>query len=404
MKEILYIGDAKKFPNIINNITYVENEQQAYEVLKNQGYVYAIIEDVDIAYKSNYLLLENVIKDPILQSIPVVAVSDKFDNDEITKCLEMGFCDVLYPPFSNILIQKRLYNDIKSSGSITFDEIENILKELPSNIYLKDSQGRYIFATHYWRHIEHSDPHFTIRGKTDMDIRKDKVNAERAMESDNRILKTGKSEQYVIEENCDGVREFLELIKCPVHDEIGNVTGIVGLINNVTEKELLKLELEKQSRIDNLTGIYNKRSTHDNIIKAIKDCKYSGALLMIDLDDFKQINDEFGHDVGDNVLRVVGSILNHNFGSIDIAGRIGGDEFMVYIRNITSQNHALDISNKLIEQVHGSFCGSLLNKVSISIGIALYPKDGNTFDELYRQADNALYQVKKSNKGNVALA
>ena len=169
-------------------------------------------------------------------------------------CLDLGAADLITPPCDGKLLLKRMSNVIRAKDSATFYEIERMLQVLPSNIYLKDAEGKYIFATHYWHHLDmHGDPNWTIRGKTDPEIRKDKKNAIRAMESDRNILATGKGTRYVIEVNADGQREFLELIKEPVRDDDGEITGIVGLINNVTEQQILKLELEKRSKSDDLT-------------------------------------------------------------------------------------------------------------------------------------------------------
>lgn len=89
-----------------------------------------------------------------------------------------------------------------------------------------------------------------FRGKTDLDIRKDKKNAMKAMEADRRIIETGQGTEYIIEENQDGIQDYLQLIKRPVYDENGKVSGIIALINNITDYQLLKLELEKQAKTD----------------------------------------------------------------------------------------------------------------------------------------------------------
>ena len=156
---------------------------------------------------------------------------------------------------------------------IDYDLFKKILKEIPSNIFFKDREGRYVFSTHYWRHLQGAeDPSWDIAGKTDLEIRKDKENAKLAMEQDREIIRTGKGVSYVIEVNQDGVKEYLELIKNPVRDDDGNIIGIVGLINNVTEKILLKKKLEKFAHTDMLTGLFNRHYLDDWISNSLRRC------------------------------------------------------------------------------------------------------------------------------------
>ena len=122
------------------------------------------------------------------------------------------------------------------------------------------------------------------------------------MESDIEMMRTGKGTNYIIEEKGEDGNEYLELIKRPTFDENGKVNGIVAIINNITEMQRLKLELERRSKIDQLTGLFNKQTTEDmitQVLKQIGDNGGNGALLMIDVDKFKYVNDTFGHIAGD---------------------------------------------------------------------------------------------------------
>lgn len=243
-----------------------------------------------------------------------------------------------------------------------------------------------------------NDPDWTIRGKTDLEVRRDRENALRAMEADRQILETGKGTEYVIQENQEGVREYLQLIKRPVFDDDGRVNGIIALINNVTDYQLLKMELEKRAKTDQLTGLLNKSAAQDligmmiaNYRKDPKPC----ALLMIDADNFKVVNDTFGHAEGDRVLAELGRIILNSCRGADVAGRIGGDEFVVLMRNVDAPENACRLAERLQAQVDHAFAtGPLAGRVSLSIGIALCPEHGLTYEALFRAADAALYQVK----------
>ena len=281
--------------------------------------------------------------------------------------------------------------------------MERMLKQLPSNIFLKDTEGRYVFATQYWHHLKNADdPGWSIRGKTDLEIRKDEANAQKAMEADLEIMRTGRGANYIIEEKQDGTDEFLELIKRPVYDQNGKISGIIALINNVTERYLLEKELEKRSKIDPLTELFNKRTTEEHIRMMLNggDTDWAcGAMMMIDVDDFKRVNDSMGHAVGDHVLSEIARIIRANFRVMDVTGRIGGDEFMVFLRNIPGEDVACRSAARIQGQVLSAF-RDITGGVSMSVGIAMYPDHGKTFEALYQAADSALYQVKNTRKGD----
>ncbi|MBQ1420151.1 MAG: hypothetical protein IIZ02_01840, partial [Desulfovibrio sp.] len=203
-----------------------ETEEQAMREIE-QVPIYAVLEELRVAQASGFGLANRLSRKDWRAAIPVVAFSSSGEDIRHDDCLHRGISDFLLPPFSIDLAVKRIHNATRSKESFTFAEIESILQELPSNIFLKDSEGKYIFMTHYWRHLKpgtHTKQ--TVRGKTDLEIRKDKGNALKAMETDRQILATGKGFTYVIEENYEGQQEFLEIIKRPTHDKDGRIKGI----------------------------------------------------------------------------------------------------------------------------------------------------------------------------------
>lgn len=389
----------------------MDNEEDAYRFLiQRTANISAVLLDLDLARQSNFSFVDKISMDKLFTSIPVIALSPRLPNQKDIDCLKRGFSELLTPPNEWELLEKRINNAIRAKDSLTFNEIVRMLQQLPSNIFWKDTEGRYVFMTHYWRHIKQDDPHWTLRGKTDMDIRKDKHNAKIAMEADKKILTTGQGTDYVIEENYDGVQEFLQLIKRPTYDEKGNINGIIALINDVTKQHLLELELEKRSKTDPLTGLLNKGTTEELIrmmlLNYYKDNKENSkcALIMIDIDKFKEINDTLGHAKGDRVLAAIGNIIKESFKGKDVAGRIGGDEFMVFLRDIEIKENALLMAERLEKQTAKLIMRPEINSyVSLSIGIAILPDHGKTFEDLYAAADKALYYVKKRGRANWKL-
>ncbi len=190
-------------------------------------------------------------------------------------------------------------------------------------------------------------------------------------------------------------------------DEHGNNIRVIGKMNDVTAKYEQIENLKVISQVDQLTGLYNKITTERLITSTIKNRRSKDgiyALFIIDADNFKSVNDNFGHLYGDIVLTQLADHLKTLFRSNDIIGRIGGDEFIVLLRDYSS----LEL---IIKKAKG-IC-SLFNKVytedsvsvemSASVGISLFPDHGKSFNELYNNADIALYHVKSSGKNNYKI-
>ncbi|MBP0956418.1 MAG: GGDEF domain-containing protein [Oscillospiraceae bacterium] len=170
-------------------------------------------------------------------------------------------------------------------------------------------------------------------------------------------------------------------------------------------------KLNTQANIDRLTGIYNKLSFEENAEYMLKNAGESErhAVILLDVDNFKGVNDDLGHAYGDKVLADIGNILRLTFNSSDCIGRIGGDEFGVLL-NIPAnrQTDFLTLINEkchaLCDAFHNNYTGSGGDyKISASIGVAVFPDDGKTFAELYRCADAALYSSKHKGKDTFTI-
>lgn len=401
-------GLSEEFSNLLSSDFILEvfsDEETAFKALDDDYQKYsAVLVDLKLTRSTDYKILSLLKQDIIFASLPVIAISESEPKEEDMDVFNKGFSELLAPPAMRELLVNRINNAIRAKDSFTYSEMQKMLKQLPSNIYLKDSKGRYVFCTQYWHHLDRSgEKHWTIRGKTDYDIRKDKQNALKAMETDREMLRTGIGTNYIIEENEDGIQEFLELVKRPVVDDEGNITGIIALINDVTEKELLKIELERRSKTDSLTGLLNKGAAEDLTDMLMRNNRDDGsvsALIVIDADHFKQVNDNFGHIAGDRVLATIGRLINNGFKGRDVAGRIGGDEFMVFLRKIDSADIAVSLAEKLQSEVVTAFSGELKGCITLSIGIAMYPDNGKDFKTLFKCADEALYYVKKHGRAS----
>lgn len=148
--------------------------------------------------------------------------------------------------------------------------------------------------------------------------------------------------------------------------------------------------------------MYNAATTRlkiDEILSSAYTSEGNQIFLLIDVDNFKQINDTLGHSYGDQVLERVARVLDDRSRSGDIAGRLGGDEFVVLLRDVKSEEYAEYLAKGLHEALQ-MVCTQEEKEIllSTSIGIAAAPTDGNTFEELYKKSDIALYQTKRRGK------
>ncbi len=178
----------------------------------------------------------------------------------------------------------------------------------------------------------------------------------------------------------------------------------LGFMENIDDQQKESAKLKKMSELDSLTQIYNKGTTEALIAQVVSESKVelnTHSLLIIDLDNFKQLNDTFGHQYGDEVIKDLARYLKNLFRHSDIVGRIGGDEFFVFMRNTYSLELVTDKCRRIVDKFNKSYeeHGKIV-RISASIGVAMYPQHGSSFTKLYRHADIALYTAKQEGKNS----
>lgn len=190
-----------------------------------------------------------------------------------------------------------------------------------------------------------------------------------------------------------------------IFDENDNAIQFVGNISDVDKEKKEKNRLIAQAETDQLTGFLNKLSTTLKVNELIKEEDEDGAFFIFDIDDFKKLNDTYGHRVGDIFLKELTSKLSLSFRTSDVLGRVGGEEFVVYLSGVGKNRHYLEEKATQIQTI----CNSIRldaapeKEMSCSIGIAGFPDDATTYTELYEKADKAMYYVKNHGKKNFAF-
>ncbi len=180
----------------------------------------------------------------------------------------------------------------------------------------------------------------------------------------------------------------------------------ISRINNTLESvRHLKKVLEEQnswklkSQIDEMTHLFNKITTEKMVTSVLSEFpQKKQALIVVDIDNFKSVNDILGHKVGDHIICVVAGVLSSLFRNTDIIGRIGGDEFVVLMRNVPDYNVVTKKAAQLIDLFENKEGLSIPENISVSVGIAFSDDNDRTFSDLFSKSDQALYMSKKSGK------
>lgn len=171
-----------------------------------------------------------------------------------------------------------------------------------------------------------------------------------------------------------------------------------GLADKLEKKTREVSDIKSKSYQDALTGLWNRAYTENAVNEMISQGK-KGALFMLDMDNFKAVNDNYGHIAGDETLKIFAGTLKKFAGEGDILCRIGGDEFMIFVKDVTKKSELGSRAADIISDFQKKFAAlSFETECSVSIGIAQTPEDGMEFNKLYNSADKALYYVKQNGK------
>ena len=258
--------------------------------------------------------------------------------------------------------------------------------------YLSDSISTILgydkdeFLTHYTKYL--SDESFNLNVKD---------------YSHNALNSTNKPPHIVGMNHKDGSKHYLEITEFPVFDSLGNVELVEGMARDVTVQYKIQEKISYLANHDTLTGIPNRLYLDErlkDLIAYSKRHQNTFAMLFLDLDHFKHINDTLGHDVGDKLLQEVTKRINSNIREEDIFARIGGDEFVIVLTDINEVDIVVSI-HKIMDLMRQIWhVGNVELNVATSLGVALYPRDGTTVVELMKNADIAMYQAKDLGRNN----
>jgi len=235
---------------------------------------------------------------------------------------------------------------------------------------------------------------------TDDPINKD------SLERTQKIIQKGEVHSAIVAvRHKDGSVRYLDVDSHPLFDEEEEIYGAEGLAKDITQQYLLQKELDYISNHDQLTGLLNRHSLYNQLEYIVKDAKRNRrefSLFYIDLDNFKLVNDSLGHNEGDRLLKNFAKVLQKHIRTNDLFARIGGDEFVIVFTN-TDKNMKQTLAAKILQSIQNKIAKKYKKfNLSASIGIATYPKNGVTAEDLLKSADRAMYSIKHSGKNSYA--
>ncbi len=284
------------------------------------------------------------------------------------------------------------------------EKYQSILENIQEGYFEVDLTGRYTFFNDSLCRITGCS-HEELLGANYKQF-SDKENVKKVFLAFNQIYKTGEPAQEINWQftRKDGSKRYIEASASLLKDSSGKTVGFKGMIRDITERKRIEKELSHMATHDVLTGLPNRFMFSQALNQAIQSAqrhKRQLAVLFIDLDRFKTINDSLGHDAGDQLLKQIARRFKQSLRSVDVIGRLGGDEFIIMIEELSNLSQAATVAQKILTTaiqpitLMGEEC-----RVTASIGISIYPRDGEDGQSLMKNADSAMYFAKEEGKNN----
>lgn len=278
------------------------------------------------------------------------------------------------------------------------------LEYIPDNVYFKDRGSRFLRLSRATaNHFGLSDPEQMVH-KTDSDFFTSE-HAEQAFADEQKIIVTGQAMAGLEEKETwpDGHETWMFTTKVPLKDRQGRIVGTMGISRNITDRKQAELRIRHMALHDALTGLPNRTLLEDLLAQAIALAgrnRKRVAVFMLDLDRFKNVNDTFGHHIGDRLLEAVSVRLTGSLRESDIAARLAGDEFVICLPLVEHYEDMEHVAYKLRSALAEPFRvdGHEL-EIGASIGICAFPDHGESPKELLQAADIAMYEAKRTKPG-----
>jgi diguanylate cyclase (GGDEF)-like protein/PAS domain S-box-containing protein len=284
--------------------------------------------------------------------------------------------------------------------------LQSILNTIPQRVFWKDRNCTYVGCNRAFATDAGLNTSAEIIGKSDFELAWSGM-ADRYRADDKLVMEQGSTKLNYDETQSrpDGSLLWLRTNKLPLWDREGKVIGVIGTYEDITERKVAEERVQYLAYYDALTGLPNRTLLQDRLTKALASArrrKDKVALLFLDLDRFKTINDSLGHSVGDLVLKEVAERLKKWAREQDTVARVGGDEFLIVLTAVKDASDAAVAAERLMNAMTAEFVAQGHSVgISCSVGISIFPEHGRDGETLIKNADAAMYCAKESGRNNV---
>lgn len=298
----------------------------------------------------------------------------------------------------NITERKRAEAELHASRQM----LRLILDTVPQRIFWKDLNGVYGGGNRQLLDEAGMSTPEDLIGKTDHDMPwHDLAKMFQEEDAEVALTRSPRLKEQRKHLRADGSEYWVESSKLPLLNDQGNPVGVLGVVDDITDRKATEQELFRRANFDSLTSLPNRSHFYSQVVQALKrTCRRQTklALMYFDIDHFKHINDTYGHDVGDEVIRAFARRIRSVLRDEDFVARLGGDEFVLIAENLAEDRAAETIADKMVSALAQPIrVQDLEIQVSTSIGIA-YFKEGMSSDQLVKAADNAMYEAKRAGR------
>jgi diguanylate cyclase (GGDEF)-like protein/PAS domain S-box-containing protein len=293
----------------------------------------------------------------------------------------------------DITEEKRLRETVEEQKQL----LSVILDNVEAYVYMKDAERRFLYVNSKVANLFEL-PVEQIIGQKEQDILPPKT-AEHFHLSDSQALLTQEIQR--VEETVVDNGETYHYLSVKVPVSMSGKKSLIGFSTDVTEIYKLKEEFKRLANTDELTAIYNRRffiKQSENAFSGFKRQRAHFGVVTFDVDFFKQVNDEFGHPVGDEVLKGLAKIVSALLRQEDIFARIGGEEFAILLP-YSDLPAAMCVAQRIQKTVNSSLlCGTRKISITVSIGVTTFTSEDSSFDDVFSRVDKALYIAKEQGR------
>ena len=402
-------------------VTEAPDGQKALEAMRSE-LPDLVLMDVSMPVMDGFTACEELRKLPGGMRVPVVMMTGLDDVQSIERAFEVGATDFITKPINWPILAHRVRYMLRASSAI--NDLNQNQRRLSNAQRIGEMgdwewdvrQDRIVPSEQAWRIFGHEAVSSALQSDSFL-ATVHPEDAERVRQACEQAIAHGGA--FAIEhrvlQSSGSLRHVHQQVEVIAQDDSGRALRLAGAVHDITQRKDAEEQIRRLAYYDTLTGLPNRLLFTDQLRKAIGTAERLAqqvAIMFIDLDHFKRVNDTLGHGAGDELLRVVSARLASSIRALDSVSRgtheggensiarLGGDEFIVMLSDVNRVTHAVGVARRLVAALNEpvTVMGTEIF-VSVSVGVAMYPNDGGDIDTLLMNADTAMYRAKQAGRG-----